>query len=273
MFQDRSVTATTSRVMIHDARRKVISAVIAGLLVCAYGARAEAQAPPVVVQKLASTAPPPPPTMKLVCVKGPNSFEDSPFCPVVQFGGYTFWAFSYFDNRVSMGIVQYDPAGKLVAQWEARGARYLYAITTDDAAHTVTLHGQADQTVTLTWTELAPVPVVLQRPADPVNPSPKPPQDMDVVCVTGPDSFVESPTCPVIQWHGVHYWPFSYLDNRLSMGIVAYDRADQIVAQWEKPGARYVYAITIDPRSQTVTFYGQTNDAVTMTWAELGSPP
>ena len=96
--------------------------------------------------------------MKVTCTPGPGTGAAAPTCPILKLNGLTYWAFSYTDNRVAMGIVAYDAAGKVVAQWEKAGARYVYAIKVDAAAKTVTFLGQADQKVTLTLDSLSPVP-------------------------------------------------------------------------------------------------------------------
>jgi hypothetical protein len=89
----------------------------------------------------------------------PQGFH-SPFtfapsgAPVIQWNGYTYWAYSYADNRMSMAIVAYDAKGQIVKQWEKPGARYLTSITVDSAQKTVTLIGQANQTTVLSWSEL-----------------------------------------------------------------------------------------------------------------------
>lgn len=89
----------------------------------------------------------------------PQGFH-SPFtftpsaAPVIQWNGYTYWAYSYTDNRMSMAIVAYDAKGQIVKQWEKPGARYLTSITVDSTRETVTLIGQANQTTVLSWSEL-----------------------------------------------------------------------------------------------------------------------
>lgn len=86
--------------------------------------------------------------MAVVCMTGPNSpipDGESATCPVVKWGGLTYWAFSYFDNRDSMGIVGYDKAGNIVSQVEKVGARYVWKATVD--GNTVTFWGQANATV------------------------------------------------------------------------------------------------------------------------------
>jgi hypothetical protein len=74
-------------------------------------------------------------------------------------------------------------------------------------------------------------------------------------------------------WNGYTYWAFSYVDNRYSFGIVAYDPSGRVVKQWEKTGSRYIWKITVNESAKTVTFYGQTTTSVTMTYQELTLPP
>ena len=53
------------------------------------------------------------------------------------------------------------------------------------------------------------------------------------------------------------------------MTIVAYDAAGNVVQQWYRTGARYVVQITVDAAAETVTFLGQDNETIVMTWGEL----
>ncbi|WP_224360420.1 hypothetical protein [Hyalangium versicolor] len=92
---------------------------------------------------------------------------------------------------------------------------------------------------------------------------------MEVKCIQGPDTLAPATHCPVLKWNGYTYWAFSYVDNRISIGIVAYNSAGEVVAQWEKPGSRYVYAIPVDVMTKTVTFAGQSGAKITVKWSEL----
>ncbi|RKH49302.1 tectonin domain-containing protein [Corallococcus llansteffanensis] len=246
-----------------------VAALALGLLVLVAAPRAEAQLTPTAMQVPSSTPLAIPAGMKVTCTPGPGTGAASPTCPVLKWHGYTYWAFSYGDNRVAMGIVVYDAAGKVVAQWEKPGARYVYAITVDPIAKNVTFAGQSDAKVVMTWDALFPPPVVVQVPS---SPSPAVPAGMKVTCTPGPGTGAASPTCPVIQWGGYTYWAFSYVDNRVAMGIVAYDAAGKVVAQWEKPGARYVYAIAVDPSGRNVIFAGQSDAKIIMKWSDLFPP-
>ena len=129
-----------------------------GLLVLAMAPRAEAQTTPTVAQVPSNAPPAVPSGMKVTCTPGPATGAMSPSCPVLQWNGYTYWAYSYGDNRNSLGIVAYDSAGKVAAQWEKTGVRYVYAISVDSTAKTVTFAGQADKKVSLSWAELTPPP-------------------------------------------------------------------------------------------------------------------
>ena len=111
------------------------------------------------------------------------------------------------------------------------------------------------------------VPTVSSTSAQPPNI----PAGMKKTCTPNPNTGAEAPTCPVLNYLGLTFWAFSYNDNRVSMGIVAYDSSGKVLKQWEKPGARYVYTITVDATARTVTFRGQSDAAVSMSWDELAS--
>ncbi len=70
---------------------------------------------------------------------------------------------------------------------------------------------------------------------------------------------------------GFTYWPMSYIDNRVSFGMVMYDVNWRSIHVLEKPGARYIYQITLDGSGSTgtVTFWGQADQRVTMMLDEI----
>jgi hypothetical protein len=111
-------------------------------------------AAPEIVQVPANAPPPVPGGLKVTCLKGPNTLESSPTCPVIKYKGHTTWAFSFIDNRVAYGVVTYDASNNVLANNTQNGARYVYKITVDPNAQTVTIWGQADAKVTVPWSAL-----------------------------------------------------------------------------------------------------------------------
>jgi hypothetical protein len=94
--------------------------------------------------------------MKVATLAGPNVLHPAPSCPVLAIGSFTLWPMSYSDNRVSFGMVMYNPRGKVVHAVEHKGARYIYKITLtgDGASGSATFWGQADQKVTMSLDEI-----------------------------------------------------------------------------------------------------------------------
>lgn len=89
-------------------------------------------------------------------------------------------------------------------------------------------------------------------------------------CIVGPESpSTLSTTCPVLRWAGHDYWPLSFTDNRSSMAIHSYDATGKLHNVRELVGARYAYRIDVDEAAETVTFRGQTDRTVVLTWEEL----
>ena len=107
-------------------------------------------------------------------------------------------------------------------------------------------------------------PIKLAAPKGPI------PDGMKVTALNGPSGTPTSP-CPVLAIGGFTLWPFSYMDNRVSFGMVMYDVNWKVVSQVEKKGARYVYQITKTGTggSGSVTFAGQANQVVTMSLDEI----
>ena len=99
------------------------------------------------------------------------------------------------------------------------------------------------------------------------------PSGLKITCLSRPDALQSSSTCPIVQSGGYTYWSYSYIDNRESMAIVAYDSAGNVVKQWNKDGARYIVEIISDPITNKVIFVGQSSRKIIMTWDELGSLP
>lgn len=95
------------------------------------------------------------------------------------------------------------------------------------------------------------------------------PEGMKVTALTGPDTLDPAPACPVLAIGSFVLWPMSYIDNRVSFGMVMYNPSNTVANQQEKPGARYVYQITLNDAEQTVTFSGQANQTVTMTLDDI----
>jgi hypothetical protein len=68
--------------------------------------------------------------------------------PVICVGSFCIWPMSYGDNRMSFGLVVYDPCCNTARVVEKRGARYVYKITRERDGG-VTVWGQSDHNVTL----------------------------------------------------------------------------------------------------------------------------
>lgn len=75
-------------------------------------------------------------------------------CPVLTRDDLTYWALSHIDNRLGMTILAFDEQGEMVGDWEHTGARYLWQITVDEVAETVTFWGQGAGTFEVSWDEL-----------------------------------------------------------------------------------------------------------------------
>jgi hypothetical protein len=94
--------------------------------------------------------------MKVTSLAGPNVLQPAPACPALGIGSFTLWPMSYIDNRVSFGMVMYDPLWNIIGQVEKPGARYVYKITLNGSGSSgsVTFSGQADQTVVMSLDEI-----------------------------------------------------------------------------------------------------------------------
>ncbi|KAM5536136.1 hypothetical protein V8D89_010235 [Ganoderma adspersum] len=74
---------------------------------------------------------------------------------------------------------------------------------------------------------------------------------------------------PVLLFGPYTYTVLTNINNEYEMLIVAWDMQRNLVKQWTKLGARYIYKITYNATLQTVTFTGQTGLFVVATLDEL----
>ena len=116
-------------------------------LAAALSSQALAQAAPTVVNVPEKSSPVPESGLKVTCMEGPNVLVPSQTCPVIKYKGYTFWAYSFEDNRVAMALVRYGSDGKMQALQNLPGARYVWKITIDPKTKMATLWGQSNKTV------------------------------------------------------------------------------------------------------------------------------
>lgn len=117
----------------------------------------------------------------------------------------------------------------------------------------------------------ADIPTVTSLP---VAPGPGIPAGLVAKCWSGGGvAATVSKNCPVIRTNGINYWPLSYLDGRNSLAIAGYDNNGKLVSLVEKPGTAKPWGIYTVYPSNSVSFQGANNVVVTMTYAELTTPP
>ncbi|MFA6247149.1 MAG: hypothetical protein WC615_09410 [Mucilaginibacter sp.] len=200
--------------------------------------------------------------------------------PVLAWGNYTYRVYEHPDNRLAFAIIAFNKDGKIVTDWEIKGVRYITDITVDVPNKRVNFTGQGNKTIPLPWDDLNVGEPDLNGAASdkfanmeikemPVSAAPFLPAELKTGWTTGPNSHTESKQYLVLLFHDYTYWAFDYKNNDNSIGIVAYNNEGNLVKQWRKPGTRYLWSITLDPRRKTVTFWGQANQTVVMGWDEL----
>ena len=101
-----------------------------------------------------SSHPPIPAGLKVTCLTGPNVLTSSKTCPVVVYQGITTWAYSFYDNRVSMALVSYDARGNVVRNVTKDGVRYVWNMIPGSKSKLVTVFGQSNQFFEVPWDQL-----------------------------------------------------------------------------------------------------------------------
>ncbi len=101
--------------------------------------------------------------------------------------------------------------------------------------------------------------------------APPRPAGLVVSCFDGPESFVNT-DCPVVHCGRLVTWPFSYTDNRFSLGLTTYRDDGTFLRSLELMGPRYVWAMDINAPLQTNTYRGQHDDTAAVPWSVYRNP-
>lgn len=100
-------------------------------------------------------APSIPAGLQTACINEPtDGAPASKTCPVIYYGAYKTWIFSYADNRNAFALVTFDGTGRIVRNVEADGARYVFDVFSDDHGQKLTLVGQSKNSVVINWADL-----------------------------------------------------------------------------------------------------------------------
>ncbi len=75
-------------------------------------------------------------------------------CPVVRWEAVDYVALSYHDNRLSFALHAFGADGSVLGVRELVGARYIASVALDSAARAVTLVGQGERSIVVTFDEL-----------------------------------------------------------------------------------------------------------------------
>lgn len=99
-------------------------------------------------------SPPIPDGLKATCLANPNELQMNYSYPVITFGNFTYWPYSYINNCMALNIVKYNSKNEIIKQWEAKGTRYIFEILNDPKETKITFVGQGNTKITWTYDEL-----------------------------------------------------------------------------------------------------------------------
>ena len=95
------------------------------------------------------------------------------------------------------------------------------------------------------------------------------PPELKIDPATGPTASDLASETQVLTLGNYTYWAADYVDDRLSMCLLAFDADDRLIRQLEKTGARRMWKMTLDEEGQAITYHGESNRTITATLAEL----
>ncbi len=103
--------------------------------------------------------------------------------------------------------------------------------------------------------------------------APELPAGRTLVCPIDGNSTTSGPTCPVIIWNDITFWPLNYEDGHPAVQVVGFDADKEVVKTLaEKIGAKNIWQITVNESQETVILRGQSDNTVTINWSELLPP-
>ncbi|KAJ7722585.1 hypothetical protein B0H14DRAFT_3006310, partial [Mycena olivaceomarginata] len=174
--------------------------------------------------------------------------------PVLVIAGYSYWAFSWTDNRVGLAILAYDPNNNLpdtYSQSSTTAPPVVWVFT-----------GQVGNTITIPIIQLLE-PIVFMSTENAAT-QPAAPSGLDYVTFFG-----DNMQYPVLIVGSYTYWPLSYVDNRESLNLVGYDQNKNLISQLELPGTRYIETVIYDPDVGVISLIGQSPAIVTASIAQV----
>ncbi|KAJ7229695.1 hypothetical protein C8J57DRAFT_954112, partial [Mycena rebaudengoi] len=192
-------------------------------------------------------------------------FNDNAHYPVLVIAGYSYWAFSWTDNRVGLAILAYDRGNNLVGRWDMTEARYLFSIVYNSANGSVVFTGQVGNTITIPIIQLLE-PIVFMSTENAAT-QPAAPSGLDYVTRSG-----DNTQYPMLIVGAYTYWReliSGYDDNRESLNLVGYDQNKNLVSQVELPGTRYILTVIYDPDAGVISLIGQSSAIVTASIAQV----
>ena len=138
-----------------------LKSMLAATLACAaLGAASTAQAQaaphtPQIKYDPIAEHPPIPAGLNVSCTTAPDDgYQTSKTCPVIYYGGYKTWIYSFDDNRPSFALVTYDGAGNILQNVTRDGARYVFDAISDDKGQKITIFGQGKRFIAINWSDL-----------------------------------------------------------------------------------------------------------------------
>ena len=156
-------------------------------------------------------------------------------------------AVSADNNAHSLLIVAWDMERNLVKQWTKFGARYIWQISFNANAQTVTFTGQGKSSVTASLDELVVGPTVVSLP---VSSGPKLPYALSYAVPS-------SSTYPVIESGRYRFWPASYVDGRKAFCVVVVDNDGVTQGLIDCPGSHNIDKIVVNDGARTIQLIGK----------------
>jgi hypothetical protein len=208
--------------------------------------------------------------LKLTALQDPNHLDLKVNYPILKVENVQYWPFSYGDNRNGMAIIAFDNKGNILKRWDKEGARYIWKIQEDLGTNNIVFIGQAEEEIVLQWSDLTGL-VFDPSVRVPTSLAPKIPDGLKLASLQDPNSLNDAVNYPILLIGKVQYWPFSYIDNRDGMAIVAFDDKGTMLKRWDREGARYIWKIQEDLGNKEIVFIGQSEQKIVLQWSELTS--
>jgi HSP20 family molecular chaperone IbpA len=177
--------------------------------------------------------------------------------PSLHYGVIKARVFSYVDGRSSFAVVVYNENDEIITILEYPGDKAVKELDIDADKQSFVISGQSGTETVISLSEIRP----FAFPANSETETEEPRIKFESLSLSIPPG-LKSDYSGYLQYGAIKASVYSYIDNRVSVALVVYNKNDEIIAIDQYEGNRYVKEMRIDEDNQTLVISGQFPDPI-----------